>query len=125
MFLTFWRKWWSRSPVLLSGKYPRGGRPPSCRPGVEALEDRALSSLWAGGFLPIPPLPSAVSGPYLTGSRPSAGPTPIPVTVDQNAADTVINLGPVFGALGGIRPGDGLKLVVLGNTNSGLVRTDL
>jgi hypothetical protein len=47
------------------------------------------------------------------------------VTVDQNASETVIDLGAIFGAMSNLRAGDGLRLSVLSNTNSGLVRTDL
>ena len=39
--------------------------------------------------------------------------------------ETVIDLGAVFGAMSSLHAGDGLKLSVLSNTNSGLVRTDL
>jgi hypothetical protein len=56
---------------------------------------------------------------------PQQGTTPICVTVDQDSPETVIDLGAAFAAARGLQHGDGLKLAILGNTNSGLVRTDL
>jgi hypothetical protein len=50
---------------------------------------------------------------------------PLQVTVAQNSAETTINLGPVFAANGGLQQDDGLQLSLVGNTNSGLVSTDL
>jgi hypothetical protein len=51
--------------------------------------------------------------------------TPPRVTVNQGSPETVIDLGPVFGAMSGIHHGDGLNLSIMGNTNSGLVEADL
>jgi hypothetical protein len=60
------------------------------------------------------------------GGASSSTPTnQIKVTVTENSPETVINLGPVFGAMPGIHPEDGLQLSILGNTNSRLVKTDL
>jgi hypothetical protein len=47
------------------------------------------------------------------------------VTVNENSSATVINLGAAFGAVSGLQHGDGLRLSILGNTNSALVKTDL
>jgi hypothetical protein len=47
------------------------------------------------------------------------------VTVAENSPATVIDLDAVFGAMSGLHHQDGLQLSMLGNTNSGLVRTDL
>jgi hypothetical protein len=47
------------------------------------------------------------------------------VTVAQNSPESVIDLGPVFGAMSELHPKDGLRLSILGNSNSGLVTTDL
>jgi hypothetical protein len=47
------------------------------------------------------------------------------VTVNQNSCATVIDLGIAFGAVSGLQHEDGLRLSILGNTNSGLVKTDL
>jgi hypothetical protein len=49
----------------------------------------------------------------------------IQVTVAQNSSETVIDLGAAFSAASGIQHGGGVKLSILGNTNSGLVTTDL
>ncbi len=125
MFLSLWRRLRNRNPVLPRGKCPRGGRHLSYRPGLEPLEDRALPALWAGGLFAFAPVPSAVSGPSQTAGTPPGGATQTSVTVQQNSPETVIDLGAVFGAMPALRPGDGLKLAVLGNTNSALVQTDL
>jgi hypothetical protein len=55
----------------------------------------------------------------------SAGTNQIRVTVDENAPETVIDLGAVFSAMSGVHHEDGLQLSILGNTNSRLVTTDL
>jgi hypothetical protein len=47
------------------------------------------------------------------------------VTVDENAPESIVHLGPIFGAMSGIQHGDGLQLSILGNTNSDLVTADL
>jgi hypothetical protein len=43
----------------------------------------------------------------------------------ENSPETVIDLGPIFGAMTSINHEDGLQLSMVGNTNSRLVRTDL
>jgi hypothetical protein len=54
-----------------------------------------------------------------------APPNQLRVTLDENSAASVFKLGPVFAARSDIHPRDGLQLSILGNTNSGLVTTDL
>ena len=75
--------------------------------------------------MPAAPVPGSLSGLPQPGSKPPAVVTPIGVMVAQNAPETVIDLGAAFAATSGIQHADGLKLAVLGNTNSGLVKTDL
>jgi hypothetical protein len=88
------------------------------RPRLEALEGRDLPEALVGWPLAPPPPPGAQA------AAPGA-PDPVRVTVPQGAPETVIDLGAVFGAVQGIQHGDGLRLSLLGNTNAGLVRTDL
>jgi hypothetical protein len=140
MFLSFWRRLRNRKPS--EGRRLRAEQSPSCRPWLEALEHRLSPAAWPGtsslapgpaygaavphaleGMAPAPP--AAVSG-----LRPVAGPAPAPadqmrVTVNQNSPATAIDLGPVFRAMSGIHPEDGLRLSLLGNTNARLVTTDL
>jgi hypothetical protein len=47
------------------------------------------------------------------------------LTLAENSPASVIELGAVFAAMSDIHPKDGLHLSILGNTNSGLVTTDL
>jgi hypothetical protein len=75
--------------------------------------------------MPIAPVPGSLSGLPQPGSKPPAGAAPIPVTVAQNSSETVIDLGAAFATVSGIQHADGLKLAILGNTNSALVKTDL
>jgi hypothetical protein len=90
-----------------------------------------LPALAAGGLSEVAAVPGVLSGLLQTGdplarvSRPPAGARPVPVTVAVNSPPTVVDLGPVFAAMSGIRQGGGLKLWVMGNTNAGLVQTDL
>jgi hypothetical protein len=67
----------------------------------------------------------SISGLQPINSMPLGGSTPIRVTVPENSPKTLIDLGAAFKAMKGIRFAGGLKLSVIGNTNSGLVRTDL
>src|SRR5262249_54230483 len=103
----------------------------------DSLEGRELPAPLAGALLkpaaggpvsgavapPLGPvvaaLPAAGSGLGQTGSNPTC------VTVDENAPESIVHLGPVFGAMSGIQHGDGLQLSILGNTNSHLVTADL
>ena len=68
----------------------------------------------------------ALSGRQQSGSQPAgAGVNQMQVTVMENSPKTVIDLGPVFAQMSGIQYEDGLQLSLLGNTNAGLVKTDL
>jgi hypothetical protein len=124
MFTSLWR--WLRygSPVP-GGKSRRSGQRLSYRPGLEPLEGRELPALLGGGLIALPPVLDALSVPWQAGSQPPARPTPIRVTVAQNAPETVLDMGPVFAAMPGIQHGAGLQYSILGNSNSGLIRTDL
>src|SRR5262249_19599487 len=67
----------------------------------------------------------------LSGLQPIGSPTAgagvhqMQVTVRENSAPTVIDLGNVFAGMSGIQHDEELQLSVLGNTNAGLVQTDL
>jgi hypothetical protein len=54
-----------------------------------------------------------------------AGVGEMDVTVKENSPKTVIDLGLVFAQMSGIQHDDGLQMSLLGNTNPGLVKTDL
>jgi hypothetical protein len=56
---------------------------------------------------------------------PRAGTNNMKVTVVENSPKTIIDLGAFFAKMSGIRHEDGLQLSMLGNTNSGLVKTAL
>jgi hypothetical protein len=124
MFIALCRRLWDRNPSPAGNSHPRRGRHLSCRPRLEPLEDRTLPSVSGGGFA-VAPLPASLRGLPQPGGKPQAGAAPIRVTVDQNSSETVIDLGAVFAKVGGLQHADGLKLAILGNTNSRLVRTDL
>jgi hypothetical protein len=124
MFSSLWRRLRDRNSVPSRGKCLRAGRHRSYRPRLEALEDRTVPA-WGGGAVAFALAPAAVSGLPHPGSTPPRGATPIRVTVAQNSSESVIDLGAAFGAVSGLQHGDGLKLSVLGNTNPGLVSTDL
>jgi hypothetical protein len=47
------------------------------------------------------------------------------VTVNQDSSATVLDLGSAFAAVSGLHHEDGLRMSILGNTNSGLVKTSL
>jgi hypothetical protein len=74
---------------------------------------------WVGVVPTVPPLPAAVASP------PASGATPLRLTVLENSAATVIDLRAVYTAVSGLQQGNGLKLSILGNSNSGLVGTKL
>src|SRR5258708_27842903 len=123
MFFSLWRKLRNRNPGASRGKSLPADRHSSYRPSLEPLEDRVLPAVGAGGVF-APALGSGViSGFQQVGSKRSGTATPIRVTVDQNASESVIDLGTVFGAMSSLHAGDGLRLSVLSNTNSVLVRT--
>ena len=125
MFVAIWRLFANGNSVLATGKRRRAARPASYRPRLEPLEARDVPALLGGGLLAFTPAPGASSGLQPTASLPPGGTTPICVTVAQNSAATVIDLGPVFAALPGIQHQDGLQLAILGNTNSRLVTPEL
>jgi hypothetical protein len=96
--------------------------------GVHPLPAEVLSPR-ASALVPLQELKAAAPGApdrfVLPGGKTPSQPRPLQVTVAQNSSETSINLGSVFAAHGGLEQGDGLQLSVLGNTNSGLVTTDL
>src|SRR5262245_50187642 len=123
MVLSFWRRLWNSNPVPSRGKRRPACRR-LCRPRLEPLEDRALQATLGGAALAVPLAPGAVTGLPQPVSKPAAA-APILVTVNENSSATVINLGAAFAAVGGLQHKDGLKLSILGNTNSGLVKASL
>jgi hypothetical protein len=143
MHISLWRRM-RKSDSLRGNGLPKGRRL-NFRPQIEALEDRMAPAtlnyivppLISAGSIspavaPAPPRPSgiAVSG-ALSGLQPigsqsaGAGIHEMQVTVRENSSKTVIDLGPVFAQMSGIQHEDGLQLSLLGNTNPGLVKTDL
>jgi hypothetical protein len=78
-----------------------------------------------GSLLALGLVPDAVGMPQQMGSPLPGGATAICVTVNQNAPQTVLDLGPVFAAIPSIQHEEGLQLAILSNTNSGLVRPNL
>src|SRR5262249_52378256 len=125
MLETLWRRLRNTNPPSPGGPSLREGRHPLCRPCLEALEDRVLPAPMPGWVLPVATPPNTVITLPPISSPPPGAMNPITVTVAANTPKTVIDLGPVVGALGGVQQADGLHLSVLGNTNSGLVKADL
>ena len=124
MFSSLWHRLRDRNPVHPRGNCLRAARHPSYRPRLEPLEDRLVPA-WGGGAVASALAPAAAGGLPHPSSTPPTSTTPISVTVAQNSSESVIDLGAAFGAVSGLQHGDGLKLSVLGNTNPGLVSTDL
>ena len=143
MFSLLWRRLRNRKPGQLRGKCLQGGHYSSL-PQLEPLEDRMVPALGAGtapefpagGLLlganaqaahpqPASPVPGGITGLQPLGGKPAGAGSTMRVTVAANSPETVIDLGAVFSARSGIQHEDGLKLAVLGNTNSALVKTDL
>src|SRR5262245_12791938 len=145
MLISMWRRMRKSDPTSFQGNHRPKGRCLSFRPQLEALEDRMLPAPLTYGVLPLtpagtisaavaPPLPQprgiAASG-ALIGMQPigsqlaGAGVNGMRVTVRENSRQTVIDLDLVFAQMSGIQHKDGLQLSVLGNTNAGLVRTNL
>jgi hypothetical protein len=144
MLLSLWRRLWNGQPYPSRGKFLRQNRHRSYRPGFDLLEDRLVPALSARGIPqlaaagltphagaaltlrePDPAIPAAGSGLQQITRGVPTGTKPIVVTVAENAPDSVIDLGAVFDAMDGIQHNDGLRLRMVGNTNSGLVKTDL
>jgi hypothetical protein len=116
MFSSLWRRPRARYAVSLPAKVSR--------PRLEALEDRLPPALCAGAF--VSPAPVGLVTRLGPPPPPATGAAkPITVTVPESSSPTVIDLGGVFARMGGLQHQDGLKLSVLGNTNSGLVTTSL
>jgi hypothetical protein len=55
----------------------------------------------------------------------SAAANQMRVTVLQSAPASVIDLDPLFAGRSGVHPADGLQMALVGNTNPGLVTSDL
>jgi hypothetical protein len=145
MLLSLWRSLRKSDPSSTRGKDLPNGRRLSLWPQLEALEDRTLPAPLVYGvlppapagttsavFVPPPPQPVAIAASgALSGLQPiSSQPAneaanQMKVTVMENSPKTVIDLGPVFAQMSGLHPEDGLQLSLLGNTNPGLVKTDL
>jgi hypothetical protein len=124
MFVALFHRLWNENRVRRSGTSLRTARHLSYRPRLEPLERRELPA-FAGGGLMVPAVPYSVIKLYHMGSPAPAPTTPIHVTVAQNSPPTVIDMDPIFAAVRGQHHEDGLRLSVLGNTNSVLVRTEL
>jgi hypothetical protein len=124
MLRTLWNKLWNRDRALPGAKRRRTDRHLSYRPWLEPLEARELPALPGGGLIASTVL-RPVSTLYQTGIQQPGGTTPIQVTVAENSPATVIDMGPVFAAIRGLQHQDGLRLSILGNTNSALVTAEL
>jgi hypothetical protein len=141
MFFSLLRQLWpgERGPSGASRR--QGMRPAPCRPRLEILEDRLPLAAWTGalpalaaetfatGAAARPALPAATPDVFAAlpaiAAAPAAGANRMTLTVEEDSPATVIDLGAVFRSMNGIRHEDGLRLSVLGNTNSALVKTDL
>jgi hypothetical protein len=84
-----------------------------------------VPALMGGVTFSLPTLPVRASALPPATSTSSGGSAPLCVTVFENASETVVNLGTAFATVPGLQHGDGLKLSILGNSNRGLVSTDL
>jgi hypothetical protein len=144
MLLSLWRKLWNSQPNLSRREFPRENRNYSYRPSFDILEDRLVPAQSALGFSQLAPvgLTLAVRGTtalgqlqtaqqaFVTGLQPitcklPGATNPIRVRVAENAPQTVLDLSRALGKMPGIQHKGGLRLRLLGNTNSGLVHTDL
>ena len=145
MHISLWRRMRkSNSSSFHGNELPKGGCP-SFRPQLEALEDRRMLARLSYGVLPLNSGESnhhsfahslrrqesngesgALGGLQPMGSQSAgAGVGEMDVTVKENSPETVIDLGYVFAQMSGIQHDDGLQMSLLGNTNPGLVSTDL
>jgi hypothetical protein len=142
MFFSLWQRLRSSSSGPSQERRRLEARHFSYRPQLEALEDRLLPALGAGA-IPGPiagSLTSSASATLRVVAATASGPVwnlqqsggilpassnQLRVTTDENSPATVIALGAVFAAMSEIHAKDGLRLSILGNTNSGLVKTDL
>jgi hypothetical protein len=74
---------------------------------------------------PVGAAPAAVSGLQPPAHPPLGYAGQLKVTVFENSPATVINLNTVFAGVSVLQHKDGLEMSLMGNTNPGLVRTDL
>ena len=121
MLFPLWRRLWSTGAGSSGGQ----GRHVSYRPRLEALEDRLLPAPLPGWALPVGAAPAAAVSGFQPGHPPLGYAGQLKVTVFENSPATVINLNTVFAGASGIQHKDGLQMSLMGNTNPGLVRTDL
>jgi len=145
MHISLWHRMRKSNPSSCHGNELPKGRRLSFRPQLEALEDRRVLARLSSGVLPLTPRESnhhafahsprrqesngesgALGGLQPMGSQSAgAGVGEMDVTVMENSPETVIDLGYVFAQMSGIQHDDGLQMSLLGNTNPGLVSTDL
>lgn len=142
MFYLPWRKLWTSRPGPSRARRRLGAGHVSYRPQLEPLEDRLLPTLGTAGIVAlsagsltssasttlrsaatVAPAPALDVQPAV--AKPPAVANQMKVTINENSTASVIELSTVFAAMSGIHPKDGLQLSILGNTNSGLVTTDL
>jgi hypothetical protein len=124
MFFSLVHKVWNSSAGPSRKRRRIEARHVSYRPQLEALEDRLLPALGVGA-IPGPIPVSLTWNLQQTGGNLPAASNQMRVTTNENSAATVLALGAVFAAMSEIHAKDGLRLSILGNTNSGLVKTDL
>jgi hypothetical protein len=145
MLISLWRRMRKSDPTSFRGNELPIGRHPSFRPQFEALEDRMVPARLTYGVLPLTgagtisaalaPRPPQTKGIAASGALsylqpigshlPGSSVNEMQVTVRENSPATVIDLGLVFAEMSGIQHEDGLQMSLLGNTNPGLVKTDL
>jgi hypothetical protein len=129
MFLSIWHRLSNRNPGTGRVKPRVGDRYRYYRPRLDSLEGRVLPTTLAGGVLQLAAANTApavsVSGLQPINSMPLGATPPIRVTVAENSPNSTIDLGAIFKAMQGLRYAGGLKLSVIGNTNSSLVQTEL
>ena len=145
MLNSLWRRLMKCNPISSKGNDLPNGRRPFFRPKLEALEDRTLPAPFVYGMLPVAvegtPFGVYAPPPYEPIAIPTAGdlgglepmdnePSSMPASqmsmmIMENSPQTVIDLDPIFTEMSGLHPEDGLQLSLLGNTNPGLVKSDL
>ena len=123
MFTLLRRLWNGRSVPSRRKQHTAGQH--HARPRLEPLEDRALQASLGSGTLAVALAPVAIAVASPPSTMPPASTAPIQVTVDENSSATVINLRTAFAGVSGLRLNDGLKLSILGNSNSLLVKPAL